>query len=210
MNEIGNRRGLCFVLSSPSGAGKTTISRIILEKNKDIAMSISYTTRAPRPLEKDGEDYFFTSKESFRKMVDNDEFLEYAEVFGHFYGTPRKFVEEQLKSGKDVLFDIDWQGTQQLTEKMGEDIVSVFILPPSMAELQKRLEQRAQDAEDVVQKRMKKASREISHWNEYDYVIVNNELEIATETVQRILEAERLKRYRQPYLENFVQDLLFN
>lgn len=204
------RRGLSFVLSSPSGAGKTTISRKMMEIDSELAMSTSYTTRPPRPAEENGKDYFFIEKETFKDMISNNEFIEYAEVFGHFYGTPRKFVEQSLEQGKDVLFDIDWQGTQQLAEKIPDDLVSVFILPPSMSELEKRLKQRAQDSDDVVQKRMKKASREISHWDEYDYVIINNSLEEATKEVRKILEAERLKRTRQPQLKNFVQDLLFD
>lgn len=208
--DIERRRGLCFVLSSPSGAGKTTISRKMLEMDDQLAMSISYTTREPRPGEADATDYFFITKDLFKEMVNNDEFIEYAEVFGHFYGTPKSFVEAKLESGVDVLFDIDWQGTQQLAAKLPQDMVSVFILPPSMAELEQRLRSRAQDSDTVVQKRMKKASREISHWNEYDYVIVNNKLETAMRSVNRILLAERLRRIRQPELEAFVQDLLFD
>lgn len=210
MTEINNRRGLCFVLSSPSGAGKTTISRKMMENDSDITMSISYTTREPRPGEVDGKDYFFINKETFRNMVNNDEFIEHAEVFGYFYGTPRSFVEDQLSNGVDVLFDIDWQGTQQLSGKMTTDLVSVFILPPSMDELEARLKSRAQDSEEVVRKRMKKASREISHWDEYDYVVINSELETAITDVKRILTAERMKRHRQPALGSFVQDLLFS
>ena len=209
MQKLGNRQGLCFVLSSPSGAGKTTISRKMLETDPELTMSVSCTTRAPRPGEVDGKDYFFVSKEKFKEMVNNNEFLEYAEVFGNFYGTPIKFVQDTLTSGKDVVFDIDWQGTRQLAEKMPENIVSVFILPPSMEELEKRLKQRAQDDEEVVRKRMKKASREISHWNEYHYVIVNTDLDKAMTAVENILRAERLKRKRQPGLDNFVQSLLF-
>lgn len=210
MTEISKRRGLCFVLSSPSGAGKTTISRKMLEKDPSLTMSISYTTREPRPGEEDGKDYFFIGKEKFREMVDNDEFLEHAEVFGHFYGTPRSYVEEKLSQGVDVIFDIDWQGTQQLASKLPQDLVSVFILPPSMEELESRLKSRAQDSEEVVAKRMKKASREISHWDEYHYVVINKELEQAMGDVIKILTAERMKRTRQPGLKKFVQDLLFS
>ena len=210
MVNSANRRGLCFILSSPSGAGKTTISRKMLEMDKGLTMSISYTTREPRPGEVDGKDYFFVGKDKFREMVNNNEFLEHAEVFGKFYGTPKDFVEEKLSKGIDVIFDIDWQGTQQVSKKIKGDIVSVFILPPSMEELEDRLKSRAQDSEEVVKKRMKKASREISHWDEYDYVVVNNDLDKAMEDVNKILTAERMKRIRQPGLENFVQDLLFS
>jgi guanylate kinase len=209
MIKIGNRRGLCFVLSSPSGAGKTTISRKLLATDNELAISISATTRAPRPGEVDGKDYFFVTKEKFREMVNNNEFIEHAEVFGNFYGTPKSFVEGQLTLGKDVIFDIDWQGTEQLTSKMPDDVVSVFILPPSMMELERRLRERAQDDEETVRKRMKKASREISHWDDYSYVIVNINLDQALVDVENILRAERLKRSRQPALEKFVQDLLF-
>jgi len=203
------RRGLCFVLSSPSGAGKTTISRKMLEIDNDLTMSISYTTRAPRPGEVDGVDYFFTTKDEFRDLINAHAFLEHAEVFGHFYGTPRKFVEDNLSKGIDVIFDIDWQGTHQLAAQMPNDMVGVFILPPSMAELEKRLKNRAQDTDEVVAKRMKKASREISHWNEYDYVLINTDLDETMKSVNRILRAERLHISRQPQLESFVQDLLF-
>lgn len=203
------RRGMCFVLSSPSGAGKTTISRKMLEIDEHLTMSVSYTTREPRPGEVDGTDYFFISKDKFREMINADEFVEHAEVFGNFYGTPRAFVEENLSAEKDVIFDIDWQGTRQLSKTMPDDVVSVFILPPSMAELEKRLNSRAQDSAEVVAKRMKKASREISHWNEYDYVLINQDLEPTMRSVNRILLAERLRIGRQPELEGFVQELLF-
>ncbi len=200
---------MCFVLSSPSGAGKTTISRKMLEIDEHLTMSVSYTTREPRPGEVDGTDYFFISKDKFREMINADEFVEHAEVFGNFYGTPRAFVEENLSAEKDVIFDIDWQGTRQLSKTMPDDVVSVFILPPSMAELEKRLNSRAQDSAEVVAKRMKKASREISHWNEYDYVLINQDLEPTMKSVNRILLAERLRIGRQPELEGFVQELLF-
>jgi len=209
MSSTLKNRGMCFVLSSPSGAGKTTISRKMLEIDGDLTMSISYTTRPPRPGELDGVDYFFTSKDEFRDLINDNAFLEHAEVFGHFYGTPRKFVEDNLSAGIDVIFDIDWQGTHQLKGQMHADVVGVFILPPSMAELEKRLKNRAQDADEVVAKRMKKASREISHWKEYDYVLINNDLDETMESVNRILLAERLHISRQPQLEDFVQDLLF-
>jgi guanylate kinase len=209
MIKLGNRRGLCFVLSSPSGAGKTTISRKLLDTDAELAISISCTTRQPRPGEVDGKDYFFVTKDKFRDMVNNNEFIEHAEVFGNFYGTPKSFVEGQLTLGKDIIFDIDWQGTEQLAQKLPNDVVSVFILPPSMMELERRLRERAQDDEETVRKRMKKASREISHWDDYNYVIVNTNLDQALKDVKNILKAERLKRTRQPALEKFVQDLLF-
>lgn len=209
MQSVGNRLGICVVLSSPSGAGKTTISRRLLESDPEVKMSISCTTRAPRSNEIDGRDYYFVTKDKFKDMINEGAFLEHAEVFGHFYGTPRSFVEGQLNSGKDVVFDIDWQGTQQLRKKLNDQLVSIFILPPSMEELEKRLRARALDSDEVVQKRMKKASREISHWHEYDYVIVNENLQQAMSDVEKILQAERMKRARQPGLEPFVQNLLF-
>ena len=209
MLGIGNRQGICIVLSSPSGAGKTTISRKMLEKDLDIKMSVSYTTRKARDGEVDGVDYHFVSQEKFKEMINKREFLEHAQVFGHFYGTPRKFVETQLNSSKDVVFDIDWQGTHQLKEKMGDNLVSIFILPPSMVELEKRLRQRAKDTDDVVADRMKKASDEISHWDEYDYVIVNENLEQAMLDVECIVKAERLRRIRYPGMAQFVHRLLF-
>ncbi len=210
MLRVGNRQGICVVLSSPSGAGKTTISRKLLESDREVEMSVSCTTRPPRNGEVDGEDYYFVSKDKFKEMINKGDFLEHAEVFGHFYGTPKSFVDARLNESKDVVFDIDWQGTQQLRSKLEKQLVSIFILPPSMEELEKRLRTRAQDAEEVVQKRMKKASREISHWNEYDYVIVNENLEQAMADVEKIVQAERLKRTRYPGMENFVQNLLFN
>jgi guanylate kinase len=209
MLRVGNRQGICVVLSSPSGAGKTTISRKLLESDPQVKMSVSCTTRPPRVGEVDGRDYYFVSKDKFKDMINEGAFLEHAEVFGHFYGTPKSFVDEQLNTGKDVVFDIDWQGTRQLAEKMDGDLVSIFILPPSMEELEKRLRARAQDTDEVVQKRMKKASREISHWNEYDYVIVNENLVQAMVDVEKIVQAERLRRIRYPGMEPFVQSLLF-
>ena len=209
MFGVGNRHGMCIVLSSPSGAGKTTISRLLLEKDADVTMSISCTTREPRANEINGRDYHFISKERFKSMVNNNEFLEYAEVFGNFYGTPRSYVEEQLSHSRDVVFDIDWQGTRQLAGKMQGRMVSVFILPPTLEELEKRLRHRALDSEDVVKKRMEKAAREISHWDEYDYVVVNSKLEDALNSVEGIVSAERLKRIRYPEMQNFVQNLLF-
>jgi len=202
------RRGFMFVLSSPSGAGKTSISRLLLERDKHITLSISATTRAKRSNEEEGVDYYFVDKDKFFTMVKNHEFLEHAEVFGNYYGTPQKKVVESLNSGCDVLFDIDWQGTMQLAKNAREDLVSIFILPPSMKELEKRLRVRAQDSEEVVQERMHKASIEISHWDEYDYILVNEDLAESTAKVEAILRAERLKKKRQPELTEFVEKLL--
>ena len=190
------RRGLMLILSSPSGAGKTSISRELLEKDKDISLSISATTRPRRPGEVDGEDYIFVDKTSFDLMVNRQELLEHAKVFDHYYGSPRKPVEETLARGHDVLFDIDWQGTQQLAEKARGDLVSIFILPPSTAELDRRLHSRAQDSEVVIAERMARAENEMTHWSEYDYVIINISFEESVRKVQNILNAERLKRPR--------------
>jgi guanylate kinase len=201
------RRGLMLVLSSPSGAGKTTISRRLLEGEPGLALSISATTRPMRPGERDGVDYHFVDPTQFDLMVNRGEFLEYAKVFDHYYGTPRKPVERLLANGRDVLFDIDWQGTQQLGQAAREDLVSVFILPPSMRALEQRLKTRAQDSAEVVAKRMAKASDEMSHWFEYDYIIVNEELELSIARVRAILVAERLKRMRQIGLAEFVKGL---
>lgn len=201
------RRGLMLVLSSPSGAGKTTISRLLLDRDANLALSISATTRAPRPGEKDGRDYFFVSDAEFQRMVDAGAFLEHADVFDHRYGTPRERVEADLSQGRDVLFDVDWQGAQQLAHSAGADLVRVFILPPSHAELEKRLRTRAQDPEDVVQRRMAKAASEMSHWEAYDYIIVNKVVEDSVASVQAILTAERLRRERQLNLPDFVSHL---
>lgn len=201
------RRGLMLVLSSPSGAGKTTISRLLLEGETNLKMSVSVTTRAKRPSEVEGRDYFFVDKQRFSEMVHGKELVEHARVFDHHYGTPRKAVEESLSAGQDVLFDIDWQGTQQLAKAAGKDLVSVFILPPSIAELERRLKSRAQDSETVVAGRMAKASDELSHYGEYDYVIVNRDVQDSLESVRAILRAERLKRARQSGLSRFVKDL---
>lgn len=201
------RRGLMLVLSSPSGAGKTTISRLLLEAETNLSMSISVTTRAKRPNEVEGRDYFFIDKQSFDEMVSSNQLLEHAQVFDHYYGTPRRAVEEALSAGRDVLFDIDWQGTQQLKENAGADLVSVFILPPSVAELERRLRTRAQDSDEVVARRMAKASDEMSHYDEYDYVIVNNDVEESLDSVRAILRAERLKRERQVGLSAFAERL---
>ena len=197
-----------LVLSSPSGAGKTTLSRMLLDADPNIVLSVSATTRARRSNEKEGVDYHFYTAERFRAAVAAGEFLEHATVFDHQYGTPKKPVMEALAAGHDVLFDIDWQGTQQLKEKVREDIVSIFVLPPSHAELERRLRSRAQDHEDVVQKRMAKAASEISHWPEYDYVIVNDDIAAAHAKIVSILSAERLKRARQIGLSEFVRELI--
>lgn len=201
------RRGLMFVLSSPSGAGKSTLARMLIEKMPDLSMSISVTTRAKRPGEADGEHYHFIDKAKFAAMVKGNELLEHATVFDNSYGTPRKPVNDALSSGKDVLFDIDWQGTQQLREKARDDVVSVFILPPSAADLEKRLHTRAQDSAEVIAGRMSRASHELSHWAEYDYVVTNTQLDEAYTQVVTILKAERLKRVRQTGLSDFVRDL---
>jgi guanylate kinase len=201
------RRGLMLVLSSPSGAGKTTLSRRLLASDDAIDLSISVTTRPPRPGEVDGRDYHFIERTEFDAMVARGELLEWAQVFGNSYGTPRGPVEEALASGRDVLFDIDWQGTQQLSERGRADLVSVFVLPPSIPDLEQRLKSRAQDTPDVIRSRMAKAGDEMSHWAEYDYVVINREIADAFEDVRTILGAERLKRERQPGLSAFVRSL---
>ncbi len=201
------RRGLMLVLSSPSGAGKTTLSRRLLEADAELTLSISVTTRPPRPGEIDGKDYNFVAAKEFDHMVARDELLEHAVVFDHRYGTPRAPVEDALSKGRDVLFDIDWQGTQQLDQAAREDLVKVFVLPPSWDELQSRLERRAQDAPDVVAKRMAKAADEISHWAEYDFIIVNEDFGHAQYQIEAILAAERLRRKRQIGLSDFVKRL---
>lgn len=206
MVEI-SRRGLMFVLSSPSGAGKTTLSRMLLEKDEKVIMSVSATTRRPRPGEQDGKDYFFVSTEDFGLMVNRGELLEHAKVFGNYYGTPRAPVDGALTAGQDVLFDIDWQGTQQLEENARADLVRVFILPPSTIELERRLRARAQDSDEVVASRMANASEEMSHWAEYDYVIVNNDIDESFSKLRAILTAERLKRERQTGLSEFAKQL---
>ena len=202
------RRGLMLVLSSPSGAGKTTLSRRLLEVDPSVALSISVTTRTKRSGEIDGRDYHFIDKRRFNQMVKNGDLLEWAEVFGNLYGTPRNPVETALTAGRDILFDIDWQGTQQLREKVRGDMASIFVLPPSIAELERRLRQRAQDDEPVIKTRMAKAADELSHWAEYDYVVINDEIERAFADVRTILAAERLKRERQPALSGYVRGLI--
>lgn len=206
-NEI-ERRGLMLVLSSPSGAGKTTLSRRLLQTDPDIVMSVSATTRHPRSNEIEGQDYFFVSPEKFEAMVKGGELLEHATVFGHRYGTPRAPVIAALEAGKDVLFDIDWQGTQQLKVQAREDLASVFVLPPSKAELERRLRIRAQDSEEVVRQRMAKASDELSHWAEYDYLLLNDDIQHAQGKLEEILRVERSRRARQPGLAQFVQRLM--
>ena len=201
------RRGLMLVLSSPSGAGKTTLSRKLLDADPMVDLSISVTTRKQRPGEIAGEHYHFVDDPSFDQMVQNAGLLEWAQVFGNRYGTPRAPVEAALARGQDVLFDIDWQGTQQLREKVRGDLVSVFVLPPSIPELERRLHNRAQDSDEVINARMAKVFDELSHWAEYDYVVINNDINRAFADVQSILAAERLKRERQTGLSTFVRGL---
>jgi len=201
------RRGLMLVLSSPSGAGKTTLSRMLLDHDPSVDLSVSVTTRARRANEKDGRDYHFIDQNRFDQMVKNNELLEWAEVFGHLYGTPRAPVETSLAAGRDVLFDIDWQGTQQLRERVRGDMASIFVLPPSMPELERRLRMRALDDERVIKGRMAKAGDELSHWPEYDYVILNDDIDHSFAELRSILSAERLKRERQIGLTAFVRGL---
>ncbi len=203
-----HRRGLLFILSSPSGAGKTTLSRMLLAADPEIKLSISATTRPPRPGEVDGVHYHFVSEERFDEMVEEDDFYEWAHVFGYRYGTPKGAMRTALKDGQDFLFDIDWQGTQQLYQKDQQDVVSVFILPPSLDELRRRLEERAQDASDVIDARMERARAEISHWAEYDYVVINDNVDECFERVCEVLDAERMRRTRQTGLIPFVRELM--
>ena len=201
------RRGLMFVLSSPSGAGKTTLSRMLVAETPALQMSVSATTRPMRPGEVEGKDYYFVDQRRFDAMIANGELLEWATVFGNRYGTPRAPVEASLAAGHDILFDIDWQGTQQLRSRSPNDVVSVFILPPTVAALEQRLHTRAQDSEDVIRGRMKKAGDEMSHFDAYDYIVVNDNIGIAFEAVKSILRAEQLKRERQVGLSGFVRTL---
>jgi guanylate kinase len=206
--ENRRRRGLLIVLSSPSGAGKSTISRKLMEEDPTITMSISATTRPIRPGETAGVDYHFVDEAKFQQLVDSDELAEWAYVFGHRYGSPKEPIKEALKDGRDTLFDIDWQGTQQLEYAFRTDLVRIFILPPSMDELRHRLEARGTDRQDVIDFRMKRAAAEIGHWAEYDYVLINEDVEECTRKVRAIVAAERQRRERQPYLLNFVRDLV--
>ena len=203
-----HRRGVMFILSSPSGAGKTTLSRMLLASDEEIMLSVSATTRAPREGEVDGKDYHFVSNEEFDRLVEEDGVYEWAPVFGNRYGTPKGLIREGLKRGQDFLFDIDWQGTQQLYQKDQQDTVSVFILPPSLDELHRRLTARALDSEEVVNSRMERARAEISHWAEYDYVVINDNVDACFTKVREILHAERMKRTRQTGLIPFVRELM--
>lgn len=203
-----HRRGLLFILSSPSGAGKTTLSRMLLKADPDIKLSVSATTRPPRPGEEDGVHYHFVSDADFDRMVEEDDFYEWAHVFGYRYGTPKGAIRNALKEGEDFLFDIDWQGTQQLYQKDQQDVVSVFILPPSLPELRRRLEARAQDSEEVIDSRMERARAEISHWAEYDYVVINDNVDECFDRVREVLDAERMRRTRQTGLIPFVRELM--
>ncbi|WP_334184379.1 guanylate kinase [Novosphingobium sp.] len=202
------RRGLMLILSSPSGAGKTTIARMLLEHDPHIRNSVSCTTRAPRPGEVDGKDYHFVSQAEFDRMADEGEFLEWATVFGHSYATPKAQVKAGLKDGQDYLFDIDWQGTQQLYQKLERDVVRVFLLPPSIDELRRRLTGRGTDSMDVIAARMERARSEISHWDGYDYVVVNDDITQCFDKVEQILYAERMRRARQTGLIGFVRELM--
>lgn len=207
LNEHVARRGLMFVLSSPSGAGKSTLARKLLEADDNMSLSVSATTRPARPSEVDGREYKFLSKAQFEEMADRGEFLEHAMVFGNHYGTPRAHVEAMLIQGKDVLFDVDWQGARALRAAEPQDVVGIFILPPSMAELERRLHARAEDSDDVIKQRMARSLNEISHWEEYDYVLVNTLLEQTLTQIRQILAAERLKRHRQMWLQLHVERL---
>ena len=201
------RRGLMLVLSSPSGAGKTTLSRRLLELDDNVTLSISVTTRKKRPSEMEGRDYYFIDRRRFDELVERGELLEWAEVFDNYYGTPKKPVMDALAAGRDVLFDIDWQGTQQLRESARPDMASIFVLPPSIPELERRLHTRAEDDYETIHRRMAKVADELSHWSEYDYVVINDDLETAYSEVKTILTSERLKRERQPGLSDFVRRL---
>ncbi|MEZ5845726.1 MAG: guanylate kinase [Geminicoccaceae bacterium] len=201
----GQRRGLMLVMSSPSGAGKTSISRAVLQDERELAMSVSVTTRPQRPGEVDGRDYHFIDTPTFERMASDDELLEHARVYKHSYGTPKKPVFDALQAGKDVLFDIDWQGAQQMREAAGVDMVGIFILPPSTDELERRLRTRAQDSEEVLRYRLTQIANDVTHWPEYDYVLINNDLGESVRTVRAILTAERVRRKRQPALTDFVE-----
>jgi guanylate kinase len=208
MAQLPSRRGLLLILSSPSGAGKSTLARRLMEWDPSLRFSVSATTRAPRPGELDGREYYFKARADFEAMVAAGEMLEHAEVFGNFYGSPKGPVEAAMTEGRDTLFDIDWQGGQQIrNSSLGRDVVSVFVLPPSIAELERRLRGRAQDSDEVIAGRMAKSQSEISHWAEYDYVIVNNDIDMAFNDLLTILQAERMRRDRQPGMAEFVRGL---
>ncbi len=202
------RRGLMLVISSPSGAGKSTIARTLMDRDQQISLSVSVTTRQRRQSEIEGVHYHFVSQREFERLRDSDSLLEWAQVHGNYYGTPREAVETAMGEGRDMLFDIDWQGAQQLQEKMSADVVSIFILPPTMAELQSRLHRRAEDTEEVIQTRLNNSRSEIKHWREYDYVIVNDDLNSAFDAVQSIVKAERLRRDRRHGLFDFVEGMI--
>ena len=202
------RKGLMLVLSSPSGAGKTSICKKVISLDRKISLSVSYTTRPKRKSEKEGKDYFFVSKEKFEDLKKKSFFIEFANVFDHWYGTPKDFIENNLNKGEDVIFDIDWQGAQKLSDFSKNDVVSIFILPPSKKELHERLKKRAEDSLETVNKRMSKARSEISHWIEYDYVLINEDLEKCTDEIVTILKAERKKRYRQKFIFGLIEKLL--
>tara|TARA_B100000242_G_C42840364_1_gene390293 strand:- start:43 stop:669 length:627 start_codon:yes stop_codon:yes gene_type:complete len=202
------RKGLMLVLSSPSGAGKTTICKKIINLDKKISMSVSYTTRPKRKSEKNGVDYFFVSKEKFENLKKSNFFIEFANVFDHWYGTPKDYVEKELENGRDVIFDIDWQGAQKLSDFSKNDVVSIFILPPSNEILLERLKKRAEDSNEIVKKRMSKAKSEISHWIEYDYVLINNDLKICSLEILNILNVERMRRRRQKFIYDFISKLI--
>ena len=207
-SQLRSRRGLLVVLSSPSGAGKSTISRMLLEADPHITMSVSATTRPMRPGEVDGVDYHFVDADEFNRLIEADEFAEWAYVFDHLYGSPKEPIKEALKEGRDTLFDIDWQGTQQLEYAFRTDLVLIFILPPSMKELGRRLHERGTDSDDIIAGRMRRAASEIGHWAEYDDVLINEDMSKCLEDVKAIIAAERLRRERQPYLLRFVRELV--
>jgi guanylate kinase len=205
--QSNQRKGLMLVLSSPSGAGKTSICKKILETEKNLVMSISYTTRPKRKSEEDGKDYFFVKKKKFDELQEKNFFVESALVFDHFYGTPKNFIENNIRKGKDILFDIDWQGAQKLVDYSKNDVVSIFVLPPSNKILLERLKKRNEDSDEIVKKRMSKAKSEISHWIEYDYIIINHDISKSADEVKSILSAERKKRIRQKFIFDFIDKL---
>lgn len=207
MSELLKKRGILFVISSPSGAGKTSITRGVLEQYQNIHLSISYTTRPPRPGEESGKHYHFVDTETFQKMVEDKKFIEFAEVFDNYYGTPKDIVVQALENGESIMFDIDWQGMQQIKANMPNDVVGIFILPPSYTELQARLNRRAQDSAEVIAKRMKRSEEEMRHWVEYDYVVVNEVLEDAIQAVLGIIVSEQYRRSRYPNMYDFVRSL---